>query len=186
MRLENTTEVRRDGDVWRLTDKSTTPMGEMSGETVLDGTSLAIRKQSFTQGPAGMDLEIKGTQVTGVFRFQGNDKPVNVEVGGPLFADSAGSAHVLATLPLADGYTATYRTFDMQKQKPKLMQLRVAGSESVKVPAGTFDAWKVEMTSAEGGSEKTTVWVAKDPKRPVRAVATMPQMGGATMTMELQ
>jgi hypothetical protein len=111
---------------------------------------------------------------------------VNVDTGGPLFTDASGSVHVISALPLAEGYTTTFRNFDIQKQQPKLMQLKVAGSESVQVPAGTFDAWKIEVTSAEGGNEKMTLWVARDAKKPVKAVATMPQMGGATMTVELQ
>ena len=54
----------------------------------------------------------------------------------------------------------------MQKQKVKLMQLRVAGSETVTVPAGTFDAFKVELSSADGGPDKSTVWIAKDTRDP--------------------
>jgi hypothetical protein len=92
-------------------------------------------------------------------KIQGTDKPVDVDAGGPLFADAAGSSHVIAALPLAAGYTTTYRNFDLQKQKLKLMQLKVAGSEPVTVPAGTFEAWKVEITSAEGGPDRITVTV---------------------------
>ena len=65
------------------------------------------------------------------------------------------------------------------------MQLKVTGSESVSVQAGTFDAYKVELTSADGGAEKVTIWVAKDSLRPVKMSALMPQMGGATLTAEL-
>ena len=65
------------------------------------------------------------------------------------------------------------------------MQLRVSGSEKVTVPAGTFDAFKAEITSGEGGPEKVTMWIAKDSRKPVRIAAVMPQMGGAVMTAEL-
>ena len=44
----------------------------------------------------------------------------------------------------------------------KLMQLKVSGQESVTVPAGTFDAFRVEVTPADGGAEKTTLWIATD------------------------
>jgi dienelactone hydrolase len=186
IRMDTTTEIRRDGEVWRITDKAKTPMGEMTSETVLDGNSLELRKQTFTQGPMGANLEVKGTKLVGVLRMPGGEKPVNVDTGGPLFTDAAGSSHVISALPLADGYTATFRNFDIQKQQSKLMQLKVAGAESIQVPAGTFDAWKIEVTSADGGNDKMTLWVAKEARKPVRAVATMPQMGGATMTVELQ
>ena len=44
----------------------------------------------------------------------------------------------IACLPLTEGYTTSYRNFDVQTQKAKLLQLTVAGVESVTVPAGTF------------------------------------------------
>jgi hypothetical protein len=60
------------------------------------------------------------------------------------------------------------------------------GSESVTVPAGTFDAFKVELTSADGGSDKETVWIAKDTRKQLKMSAVLSSMGGATMTSELE
>jgi hypothetical protein len=64
------------------------------------------------------------------------------------------------------------------------MQLKVVGSEQVTVPAGTFDAFKVDLTSGDGG--KMTLWVAKTPRQPVKSVMTSPAMNGATITSERQ
>jgi hypothetical protein len=90
----------------------------------------------------------------------------------------------IAALPLADGYRTTFRNFDLQSQKPKLMQLTVADSEDVTVPAGTFQAYKIEISSSEG-AEKMTMWVAKASRKTVKYQALLPQMGGATLTAEL-
>ena len=117
--------------------------------------------------------------------MNGQDKPVAVDLGGPLFADAAGSELVIASLPLAEGYTTTFRNFDVRRQKEKLMQLKVTGTESVTVPAGTFDAYKVEITSADGGSDKQTLWIAKDSRKPVKMSAVLADMGGAVITEEL-
>jgi hypothetical protein len=73
----------------------------------------------------------------------------------------------------------------VEKQKVKLMQLLVTGSEKITVPAGTFDAFKADITSGEGGAEKITVWIAKDSRKPVKISAVLPQMGGAVLTAEL-
>ena len=62
----------------------------------------------------------------------------------------------------------------------------MAGAESVTVPAGTFEAWKVEIASAEGEPGATTIWVAKDSRKVVKTVTTLPEMGGAVVTTELQ
>jgi hypothetical protein len=55
----------------------------------------------------------------------------------------------------------------------------------VTVPAGTFDAYKVEVASADGGADKRTLWVAKDSRKPVKVTAVLPEMGGATLTEEM-
>jgi hypothetical protein len=64
--------------------------------------------------------------------------------------------------------------------------VEVAGREEVTVPAGKFDAWKVELSPAEGGPEKVTYWIDAKTRRFVKSQAAMPQMGGATMTVELE
>jgi len=114
------------------------------------------------------------------------DRPVNVELGGPLFGEGAGGMQVLATLPLDQGYKTAFRNFDLQKSKEKLMQLEVTGSEKVTVPAGEFDAFKVEITPSDGSAGKATLWVAKADRQVVKVAAVMPEMGGATMTLELE
>ena len=61
----------------------------------------------------------------------------------------------------------------------------MVGVEKVTVPAGTFDAFKVELTSADGGSDKATVWIAKDSRQPLKMSAVLGSMNGATLSSEL-
>jgi hypothetical protein len=44
----------------------------------------------------------------------------------------------------------------------------------------------VELTPEDGSADRRTVWVAKQPRKTVKMVATMPQMGGAILTAELK
>jgi dipeptidyl aminopeptidase/acylaminoacyl peptidase len=180
------TEVTEEGGAWSVTDTTTTPMGDITDRAILDKNSLVLRKRSVKQGPIAIEFEMNGNKAVGTMSMQGNTKPIDIDLGGPLFADAAGSTLAIAALPLAEGYTATFRNFDIQRQKPKVMQLKVAGAESVTVPAGAFDCHKVEVTPADGSADKLTVWVAKDSRKPVKLSAVMAQMGGATMTAELQ
>jgi hypothetical protein len=70
--------------------------------------------------------------------------------------------------------------------QPRVMQLSVAGSEAVTVPAGSFDTYKVEVAPAEGGADHMTIWIAKDKHEPVKYTAVLASMGGATLTGERQ
>ncbi len=185
MNLGLSTTIKEQGGAWTVTDTMQTPMGEATDTTVLEKGSLILRQRSVKQGPAAVNLEFKDNKATGSMNIGGQDRPVSLDLGGPLFADAAGAPQAIACLPLAEGYSATYRNFDVQKQKVKLMQLKVTGAESVTVPAGTFNAFKVEISSAEGGPDKATMWVATDSRKPVKFSAVMAQMGGATLTAEL-
>jgi len=97
-----------------------------------------LLKRSVKQGPVVIDLDFAGNKASGTMSMNGQVRPIAVDLGGPLFADAAGAGQVIVCLPLAEGYSTTFRNFDVQAQKVKLFQLAVAGKEQVTVPAGTF------------------------------------------------
>jgi dipeptidyl aminopeptidase/acylaminoacyl peptidase len=164
MALKLSTTIQDGGGAWTVVENVDTPMGAMLDTTILSKDSLILRKRT-----------VEG----------GGDKPISADLDGTIFADGAGANFVIGCLPLAEGYTTVYRNFDLEKQKVKVMQLEVAGSENVTVAAGVFDTFKVELCSADGGPDKSTVWIAKDTRTPVKISTMMPQMGGTVLTAEL-
>ncbi len=185
MKLKLADDVKNDDAGYLVTETVATPMGEMMDSSTLDGKSLILLKRTVKQGPVTIDLAFNGNKVTGNMAMNGQSKPVTADLGGPLFADGASTGSVIACLPLADGYTTLFRNFDVQKQKEKVMQLKVSGAESVKVAAGTFDAFRVDTTPADGSPGGVTYWIDKPSRRVVKYQASIPEMGGATMTAEL-
>jgi dipeptidyl aminopeptidase/acylaminoacyl peptidase len=185
MNLKVSTVIHDGADSWTATDQMDTPQGTATDTTTLEKGSLVLRKRSIRQGPVAIDLDFAGNKAAGKMSMNGQDRPIAVDLGGPLFADAAGADQVIACLPLAQGYSTTFRNFDVQTQKVKLFQLSVAGKEEIKVPAGTFDTLRVEISSADGGSDKRTVWIAKESRRVVKVSAVVASMGGAVMTQEL-
>jgi hypothetical protein len=183
--LSVSTTIAEDGGGWTATDVIETPQGQMTQTSSFDKGTLATRKTAVKQGPVSIDLNFAGDKAVGNMNTNGQDKPVSVDLGGPLFAEGAGAKQSLSCLPLAEGYTTTFRNFDLQKQQVKLMQLKVTGVEKVTVPAGTFDAYKIEITPTDGGADKETLWVAKDSHKPVKESTVVAAMGGAVMTQEL-
>jgi hypothetical protein len=153
---------------------------------MLDANNLTVTERHVKQGPVTIDLTFAGSKVTGTMAMNGQSRPVNMDLGGPDFADGAGSMQVISALPLTDGYKTTYYNLDLQKLQPRLMQLAVSGSEKVTVPAGSFDAYKVDVTPRDGGADHVTIWVAKDKHEAVKFSAVMASMGGAAITGELQ
>jgi hypothetical protein len=160
-------------------------MGQANDSATLDKKTLRVMKRNVKQGPVVIDVTFDATKATGKMAMNGQERPIDVATGGELFADAAGAQQAIGALPLAVGYKNTFRNFDIQKQKAKLMQLEVTGTESVTVPAGSFECYKVEQSSAEGGPEKATIWIDKASRKSVKMTSVMPAMNGATMVVEL-
>lgn len=185
MALDLSTTVKEENGMWTATGTMQGPMGQATDTSTLEKGTLLVRTRNIQQGTVTIKLDFTGNKAAGTMSINGQEKPVAVDLGGPLFADAAGAELTIGALPLAEGYTTTFRNFDVRRQKEKLMQLKVVGLESVTVPAGTFDTFKVELTSADGGNDKQTVWIAKDSRKPVKMSAVLAEMGGATLTEEL-
>jgi dipeptidyl aminopeptidase/acylaminoacyl peptidase len=186
MDLKMSTVVKEEESAWTAIDTVATPMGDAVDAATLDKKTLAVLKRSAKQGPMAIDIEFQDNKATGKMNMGAEDRPISIDVGGPVFAGAGGGALWMTCLPLAEGYSTTFRDFDIQKQKVKMMQLTVAGSESVTVPAGTFGSFKLDISSAEGGPEKVTVWVAKESRKVVKFATIIAEMGGATLVAELQ
>jgi acetyl esterase/lipase len=177
--------VKEEGGGWSVSQTMETPQGAAIQTVSLEKGTLIVRKMSANQGPVAIAVNFAGGKASGKMSMGGQDRPVAAELGGELFADSASQWSAIGCLPLAEGYSATFRNFSVQTQKVKLMEAKVTGVETVTVPAGKFETWKVEITSADGGSDHTTLWVAKESRATVKTSAVMASAGGALMTAEL-
>ncbi|MBW8878785.1 MAG: S9 family peptidase [Acidobacteria bacterium] len=180
-----TREVKEEGDRWVVTEIAKLSMGDITDKTVFAKGTLVSIERSVHQGPLTVELAFKDGKATGTMTVNGQARPVATDLGGDLFADGAGGHLALAALPLTAGYAATYLNFDVQAQKMKLLQMKVAGAEKITVPAGTFDSLKLEVTSAEGEAGTTTIWIDPATRQELKSVAVLPQMNGAVLTTEL-
>ncbi|MDP9278819.1 MAG: prolyl oligopeptidase family serine peptidase, partial [Gemmatimonadota bacterium] len=185
MPMDITSTVTDQNGSWAVNETSVMPMGTITDEATIDKGTLLLRKRVIHQGPAVVEVQFADNKATGKMTMNGQERPIAADLGGALFADGPGASSVIGALPLAEGYTTTFRNFDIMSQQVRPRQLKVTGSEKVTVPAGTFDAYKVEVTPAEGTGESVTIWVDKASRRAVKIVTVLPQMNGAIATAEL-
>jgi hypothetical protein len=174
------TTVKDDGGVWTVTIAMQFPEGPVTDVWTLEKGTLILRSESFKHfthadqpwKPVAISLDFAGNKVTGTSRnANGQTTPVAVNLTGPISADATGSLVTIGCLPLADGYSTTVRDWDVEHLKEKLWHLKVTGMERVTVPAGKFDAYKVELTSTDGSGDQETIWIAKDSRLPVKVSA---------------
>ena len=183
--VDLTRTLKDQNGVWLVTEDSSMPMGTASDSSYFDKSTLRLTKRVVHQGPVIIDVQFADNKATGKMTMNGQERPISADLGGVLFGDGAGASDVIGSLPLAEGYTTTFRNFDLMSQQAKSKELKVVGSEKVTVPAGAFDTWKVEVTTVDGTGESTTLYVDKATHHAVKIVTILPQMNGAVMTAEM-
>ena len=80
--------------------------------------------------------------------------------------DAGASLFLWRTIPMQVDYRAAYRsmaTAVLGKSQENRVTLRVLRQETVEVPAGTFEAWRVEIRAP--GGVKQTAWYSADSAR---------------------
>ncbi len=80
------------------------------------------------------------------------------------YYDNDSSLFVWRSVSFAGGYEARYHSVLAANSRQVVLSLRVVGKEEVVVPAGTFDAWRLEVRFGEA---KQTAWYADTPERPL-------------------
>lgn len=186
LNMDMSTTIVEEGDALVISDKLSSPMGNMADVTYLDKKTLQPIKREVEQGIVKMNINYSEKLISGDIMMPNGKQVLNKELQGAVFAEGAGSKNVLACLPLKMGYETTFRNFDIQKEEIKLMQLEVIAEEEVTIDAGTFDTFKVALKPANGDPGSTTIWVTTDKNRiPVMTSSVVPEMGGAIMKSEL-
>jgi hypothetical protein len=78
--------------------------------------------------------------------------------------DNDTSLFLWRTLPFADGYEASYVTIITNRRNRQDVVLNVRGKETVTVPAGTFECWRLEISTENA---RQIAWYADTPSRPL-------------------
>ncbi len=155
--------LEKAGTGFRYTEKSVLgPLGTQTTTVTLaaDGTTQAVAQTGQMQGQATkIDLAYAGGRVKGSATTPSATGPKSITVDTTVAAgtiDDNALAAIMPSLAWAPGAKFTMNVFQSGKGTPVVMTLTVAGTESVTVPAGTFPAYRAEMT---GGERAVTFYV---------------------------
>ena len=78
------------------------------------------------------------------------------------YYDNDSSLFLWRTIDFQEEYEAAYRTVVTGGGELQVVRLKVTGKESVTVPAGNFQAWRLEIRAAD---RKQIAWFADTPER---------------------
>ena len=179
MELKSTAEITREGEHVTIREVVQTPMGEAVDEMVLLAATLAPRSRQITQGPVEISLDYSENSVTGQINMGGQITPVDVSLGGPLFADGPAKALMLSTLPIYDGYSAVFRNADMSSMSEKIFRLKTTADTTEE----GLSSLRMDVTPADGSPGSMTIWVSSEDYSLIRYEQVAPEMGGATLVV---
>ncbi|MGL4651773.1 MAG: hypothetical protein ACRC1H_20360, partial [Caldilineaceae bacterium] len=135
--------------------------------TLADGAVEQVRS-AYSQGVADLELTTR-QNVTTVQRF---NIPTDAR-------DQRTLPFLVRALPLAEGYATRLNTFLPLTGTLDRYSIAVVGRETVEVPAGAFDAWRVRLDT---GSVVSHIWVGVEAPFPIVKFDD----GRANATYELQ
>lgn len=130
--------------------------------TVESATLKPIASEREIRQPDGDEerIEVEYTEEGALIR-QGDDKQSGLSVPEHSY-DNDTSLFLWRTLPFAEGYEGSYNTIITNHRTRQKVNLRVTGRETVTVPAGTFEAWRLEITTSNA---RQLAWYADTPQR---------------------
>lgn len=137
----------------------------------LDPATFATRTVDQTGGGAGQALEIhlvyQGGRVKGRAQIPvpgaAGPKVTNVDTALAQGTMDINAFQPLAVaLPLAEGASLPVAAFEASENVTRTLTAKVSGTEDVSVPAGTYSAFRVEVT---GGSQPFVFYVSRETPR---------------------
>ncbi len=164
--------------VWQIVDGV---QGRAQSDTVVVDRSTLHPLQRRASGQATLALTHTDTTVSGTMTMRGREVPIEMSFDQPTLASTANMEVALAALPLDEGYAARLPVFQLQQQKVATTTVRVTGTETIEVPAGTFETYVLEATS-EGPGPSGTIYVRKAAPHHVVKADLEVSMGPQTVT----
>ena len=139
-------------------------------EAVVDGVTMEPESvQRAIDGPDGerrWEVLYEGGVAKVVQHSEDDERQDNLSVPTRSY-DSWTDVFLWRTIDFRDGYEASYSdVLSATLARPQVISqtVRVDGKETVTVPAGTFEAWRLEIRSEDGSQE---AWYADTATRPL-------------------
>ncbi len=166
-----TTTIRDRGEEWIVEEQWALGGSETTEISALDRSTLFLRRHTSQSGRTIRDLEIKDGWIvgwTGSPELREPDDEIFIDAPDPILAWGAGVPQVVATLPLASGFKTSLRGIQLSTQSVVPRKLEVVAMGRIRVPAGTFTAWKVAVRDPEPGGYVLTIWIDTRSRRVLR------------------
>lgn len=127
--------------------------------TILDaGTLVPLLRRA--EGAVDIRLDLTDGGVSGVVATQDMETPVEAVVDGAVWFDGAALEILVSALPLDASYRTRVPVFEAQMSAVDTVHVTVTGADEVTTPAGSFDVWRITLSSA-ASPERVEEWLVR-------------------------
>ncbi len=174
--------IKADGNRWKITEVSKLGDAKTSDINTLEKKTLKPVQRETEVGEKRMVLAYEPSMMRSKIMDDAGTREEKFATEEKVLSEGAGLDLILGAMPLREGLKLPYKTFDAEKQQLTWHELTVSGKEMIHVPAGDFDALKVESTSQDGQTV-SIYWIANG--KTVKMSKQSPQTNGAIVISEL-
>jgi hypothetical protein len=175
-------EIKADGNRWKITEVSKSGDKKTSDVNTLEKKTLKPVQRETEVGEKRMVLAYEPSMMRSKIMDDAGTREEKYPTNEKVLSEGAGLDLILGAMSLHEGMKLPYKTFDAENQQLTLHELTVSGKEMISVPAGDFDALKVESTSKDGKTV-SIYWIANG--KTVKMSKQSPQTNGAIVISEL-
>ncbi len=175
-------EVKAEGNRWKITEVSKSGNQKTSDVNTLERKTFKPVQRETEIGEKRMVLAYEPSLMRSKIMDEAGTREESYPTDEKVLSEGAGLDLILGAMPLTAGLKFSYKTFDADRQQLTAHNLKVSDKEMVNVPAGSFDALKVESTSTDGQTI-STYWIAAG--KTVKMSKQSPQTNGTIVISEL-
>lgn len=160
--------VQQDGETFALGTRYESPNGNSDTATVVvDAQTLkpisSLRVIENTNPDDIGRIEVEYTEDGALIRTDEGDKQSGLSLEEHSY-DNDSSLFLWRTIAFVEGYEASYMSVITNQRAEQQVILRVPRKESITVPAGQFNAWRLEVVTSNA---RQVAWYADTPERPL-------------------
>lgn len=174
-----------DEKVWLVISTTKTSGGSATDSLYLNRETCSPVKRIINQQGGKVVLNYTNEVISGSLQMGINQREFEIKLDGKVLA----APGVLSmAMDLAPDFKAQFCSLNIMKQQIQQHLMEVIGQEKIEVPAGSFNSYKVEISTVDGSEGKQTVFLSVEkPHIVLKSIEKIPSMmGGGTLTSELK
>jgi len=164
-RGRGTLRVDREGDRFRLSLRYSDDSNSDESAVLVDASTLkpfSVRREIHSEDTdTVVEAEYTGDQVRIRATSDSGVEQTFLDIPDHSY-DNESSLFLWRTMPLAADYSASYNAVITNFRQNSVVTVRVSAPETVEVPAGVFEAWRVDVAS---GGTRQVAWYSADDRR---------------------